>query len=97
MARFLFSPDEQNISPSELLVYINKLNNFLFSLDRKKILPSELIENNIFNTHKSTKMASINFISDEQKFVHPDLSPGGPYSGWPLFRMALILDGTLPY
>ena len=87
MARLLFSPDEQNISASELMGYNYKLTNFLFSLDRKKCLPSELIENNIFNMQKLTKMTSTNFISDEQNFFHPDFSPDGPYSGWPLFWM----------
>ena len=24
---------------------------------------------------------------DEQKFVNPDFSPDGPFSGWPLFWM----------
>ena len=35
--------------------------------------------------------------ADEQKIFHPDFIPDGPYSGWPLFQMALILNGTLPY
>ena len=36
-----------------------------------------------------------NSLADYKKFVNPDFSPDGLYAGWPLVRMAVILDMKL--
>ena len=52
----VFSLDEQNITPSEVIEYNKTLSNLVFSLDGTQFLPSELIKSIIFHRHKSTKM-----------------------------------------